>query len=681
MNSLESKMNVGLDRGKGLLSVVYMLSSIMLFTSASVSVMASVPSSQRPPSMSLDVGNKSLNRQGENTSITANRCDLVYFDGQNAYHMDIAKIVNITKKPSKIIGISTSDGIQFNIQFPEPKTLSRLVDKIQGKSDIDAWIESLIINIPRCRDYRARWQYSLRYSHPSTYVSPNHCYVSPELKYRTSLKLAEMEARTKLRGQGFHPSLVSAITPIISELPAVEGSFPLRGTIPSESPVTGYMLNGENSFWKRLELIRKAKHKVYLQTYKFFADPSNWILVRELIFAKLRGVDVQVYLNDQPPLTTPNATKDIFKMYAFMMSYGIPVHGYHKNVPTQLKDGLRASKELTGKRLKGLFNNVHDKILVVDDEDTILGGINMFKPEFRIAPEGKKDHHWDDYDIFLSSKEIASDAAKVFLQNINFYRAFRGDSIELIRRSPVKYGISSEDKAFMDSQIEGLDTKISRGPLPELHSFSSAQIFRSRPVWGETDIDQEYHQIINSSQKEIWILNSFFAPSESLLKALEAAIQRGVNVNIMTVGTELPLFNTVTARTARPFYFNLMAQNAAVTAPGVRAPGKVRVFEFNGKPDQGFRERDLLHAKLLFVDDETALVGSFNLDGISRHQNGEVAVRVRGAGSFISDFKAKYLPQELRLSREFTLKQAIEEQHGLKRSLLGESLEKYIDKF
>lgn len=106
---------------------------------------------------------------------------------------------------------------------------------------------------------------------------------------------------------------------------------------------------------------------------------------------------------------------------------------------------------------------------------------------------------------------------------------------------------------------------------------------------------------INAARRRIWLTSPYFVPDEAVFAALRLAVMRGVEVRLL-----LP---------ARPDHRVVYAASSLYAREAIAAG--VRVFRYQ----PGF-----LHQKVLLIDDDTAAVGSANLDNRSFRLNFELTV-------------------------------------------------------
>ncbi len=108
-----------------------------------------------------------------------------------------------------------------------------------------------------------------------------------------------------------------------------------------------------------------------------------------------------------------------------------------------------------------------------------------------------------------------------------------------------------------------------------------------------------FSSLINMAHKRLWITSPYFVPDEVMVRALQSAAIRGVDVRII-----LPAKAD-----------HKLVEFASFTYYGDMIHCGIRLFRY--------RER-FLHQKVILVDDEVAGIGTVNFDNRSMHLNFEV---------------------------------------------------------
>ncbi len=144
--------------------------------------------------------------------------------------------------------------------------------------------------------------------------------------------------------------------------------------------------------------------------------------------------------------------------------------------------------------------------------------------------------------------------------------------------------------------------------LPKLKSKEFVQIFGTSPLTKGQSAKNIYLNMINNAQKSILITTPYFITDAEMSNALKIASRSGVNVTIIVPGTpdkKIPYYM------ARSRFSELIKEN-------------VKIYEY--KP--GF-----IHSKLLVVDDESAIIGTINMDFRSLYLHFENGVLLQNSAT------------------------------------------------
>jgi cardiolipin synthase len=127
----------------------------------------------------------------------------------------------------------------------------------------------------------------------------------------------------------------------------------------------------------------------------------------------------------------------------------------------------------------------------------------------------------------------------------------------------------------------------------------NAGLMHSLPTIGSTPAERFLALTIAGARKTLYISNSYFVPNSDFCNLLIAAVKRGVDVRVVTVG---PKTDVKTAWYAgRALYEGLLE-------------GGVRIYEY---------QPTMMHAKSLVVDGYWSAIGSMNFDNRSIAFNNE----------------------------------------------------------
>lgn len=125
------------------------------------------------------------------------------------------------------------------------------------------------------------------------------------------------------------------------------------------------------------------------------------------------------------------------------------------------------------------------------------------------------------------------------------------------------------------------------------------QVVESGPDQEPNSIREIYFAAILSAKKRVWIATPYFVPDGGMLDAMRLARMRGVDVRLLCL---LRPDHRLSFYASRYYWGDVLAYGA-------------RVHQY---------KRGMMHAKVVLVDDDWAMVGSANLDNRSLHLNFEI---------------------------------------------------------
>ncbi|NLE36989.1 MAG: cardiolipin synthase [Pirellulaceae bacterium] len=166
-------------------------------------------------------------------------------------------------------------------------------------------------------------------------------------------------------------------------------------------------------------------------------------------------------------------------------------------------------------------------------------------------------------------------------------------------------------------------------PEPPMLGSIAAQTLPSGPDYPTENYQRMVVSAMHTARRHVVITSPYFVPDEAFLQAIEVAVLRGVNVEII-----LPrrCDQVLVGAASRAYYEDLL-----------RLGVKLHLF------DDG-----LLHAKTMSVDDSVALVGSSNFDIRSFELNFEISLLFYGADvtAYLRHLQRAYMAQSRQLASE-----------------------------
>jgi cardiolipin synthase len=321
------------------------------------------------------------------------------------------------------------------------------------------------------------------------------------------------------------------------------------------------LVNGTATFEAIFSAIEKAEKYVLIQFY-IVRDDDLGKRLGELLVRKAReGVRVRFLFDELGSYTTPST------YWETLRSAGVEAHPFH-------------TTRGPGNRFQLNFRN-HRKIVVVDGHTAFVGGHNVG-------------------DEYLGGKD-------------NGYGGWRDTHARISGPAVLPIQVSfGKDWYWATSEVPNLDLS-----MPAKQGDAVVLALPTGPVDPLENCSLMFIQAIASAKDRFWIASPYFVPDSSVMKALQMAAMRGVDVRIM-----LP---------KKPDHLMVyLAGFACLKELG--QPG-IRVFRYV----DGF-----LHQKVFLADDSLAGVGTANLDNRSFRLNFEITTLVESP-DFCKDIEKMFL--------------------------------------
>jgi cardiolipin synthase len=307
------------------------------------------------------------------------------------------------------------------------------------------------------------------------------------------------------------------------------------------------LVNGQATFDSIIDGIAHAKHYALVQFYMFHDDGLGRRMQQALIERALAGVRVYVLYDEVGSGGLPEAYVEELRAAGVEVSSFKPTQG-------------------AGNRFQLNFRN-HRKMVVVDGVTGWIGGHNVGDEYLGLDPEFTP---WRDTHVRLEGPVVLQLQATIL-----------GDWYWGTRKIP----------------------ELNWVPQPSPTSDMHAMIVPSSPSQRLETAGLLFVTALQSAQRRIWISAPYFVPDEAVMKALQLAALRGVDVRIITTGKG----DSQAVFLAAFHYIHEL-----------RGLG-IRFYAY--KP--GF-----LHEKVMLVDDDVSAVGTANFDNRSFRLNFEVTALI-----------------------------------------------------
>lgn len=302
---------------------------------------------------------------------------------------------------------------------------------------------------------------------------------------------------------------------------------------------TGYYASGDEAFPDLLEDLWKAKHFIFLEYFIIGEDSRMWNEILEILREKVQeGVDVRVIYDDIGSIRS--------------VHYGFAQRLEKEGIKAMAFNPVRPFASL-------VYNNRdHRKLCVIDGYIAHTGGYNL---EDAYINQDLRFGHWKDAGLRLEGEAVWN----FTVMFLNMWNAFRKTEADYDRFGPYVHH-----------------------PEP-FDSDGIVQPYSDTPLDDEELGENVYLEMISQAQEYVYIFTPYLILDSEILKAMELASKRGVDIRVVTPG--VPDKRTV-YRLTRSYY-----------PPLLRAG--VKVYEYS----PGF-----IHSKCVLSDDLKGIVGTINFD-------------------------------------------------------------------
>jgi cardiolipin synthase len=211
-------------------------------------------------------------------------------------------------------------------------------------------------------------------------------------------------------------------------------------------------------------------------------------------------------------------------------------------------------------RFNNLFKmglRMHHKIVCIDRKYALVGGINI-SDNYSFVD---KKTPWLDYAIFIKGS-LTADINRI--------------CIETLRKAQGKKTKSKQ---------HSLKPSIAEGPI-------ISRVLQNNWSQAKLGISKQYKTHIKNANEQITLVTSYFIPSISLILLLKKAANRGVDIRIV-LGA---ISDVGLAKNATDYLLNDLLKSG------------IKLYEWR---------ESVMHAKLAIIDNNTTIIGSYNLNHLS----------------------------------------------------------------
>lgn len=372
----------------------------------------------------------------------------------------------------------------------------------------------------------------------------------------------------------------------------------------------------------RVDIIQRAKHEILVEYFSVWNDDQSIGGIALLMAAAKRGVKVKVIV-DALSNTVPKKT------FAALLQEGKDQDG-NQNLEIKEYNPL-------GFNIFKATHRDHAKMIVVDGEIIITGGRNVGDKYFGIS----RIRNFSDLDL-MGKGNVAAVARENFIATWNakhtkvtklgkfdpeklhedacqfYYEYYDFDKCERDRKNAIKrvdqevkriHAILNEIMTVEDDDIVNPNsdrdwfTYAYEQNNLEFVSHGTETLVSEKTAY----LNEKMMSFIANAKTDVNIISPYLIPTEELYNIFKELLARGVRIRIITNSLRSTdnLFAQAGYRQVKPLLIKL----------------GIEVYEYEGP--------DTIHAKTAVVDNEIAMIGTYNIDPRSAYINREIAIFVK----------------------------------------------------
>jgi cardiolipin synthase A/B len=344
----------------------------------------------------------------------------------------------------------------------------------------------------------------------------------------------------------------------------------------------------------RMSFIMKAKRSIYLSTFIMSAEKTELPLYRALCRRAKEGLDVRVILDFRGSFSEgDNIDKygkrdDMRSAYAFRQC-GIKFEIYNEPRPDNLTQILFAK---------------HDKLLIIDGEEVLLGGSNYASS---YTTHGRLEKSWYDLDIAIKGPVAC-----------HFQRDFESMWHHLMADQSVFYSKTQQWELYQRFDVLGLKgchpLKVESGTTQVLGLFNNPKESSFRPLFDTYDVAIQ-EMVAAKKRDPIYFYAPYFTVDEEFIDLMLYARKHQIPVTIITSSFKSNRGGSSLAVTG------MLQTVAPLIAHGV----DVRLWSpVEAAPHLWpHKESQIFHRKGGSIGHELFFIGSDNLDTRGQHMSAE----------------------------------------------------------
>ena len=396
---------------------------------------------------------------------------------------------------------------------------------------------------------------------------------------------------------------------------------------------TGVMLleEGLEALLLRGWMIEQAQHTIDIQYFIFSADNVGLLSTAEIVEAANRGVKIRLVVDDVLAHGDELLLRDIH----FHPNIEVKVYNPTINIG---KHWTEKSRNLVTD-FDGINQRMHHKALIADGKLVVTGGRNVGDEYYDL----NSDYNFRDRDVLLvgGTSAVVQSGFDFFWEDphsVPINQLLPDGDVQTAQETWRKLRNFSCDPVYFNpifrKQLDDIPTTLfSAVESNRLLWLDSVQFVSDSPWKNESDglgggsiTTRELLDLLSQAEHRIWIQTPYLILTDLGLGALQAAIDKGVEIKILT--------NSLAATDNYPAFAGYKRIRNTLLEMGVEvyemkpdAPD-IQAMNGTGIPDKMDAEVGL-HSKSMIIDGHISVVGTFNMDPRSANLNTESFVVVR----------------------------------------------------
>ncbi len=398
--------------------------------------------------------------------------------------------------------------------------------------------------------------------------------------------------------------------------------------VAAQAPKSGFypLEHHLDSLAARLALAKFAKKRITVQYFTFYDDDVGAILMKALIDAADRGVQVDILFDD----IELSETDDLAAMVNAHSNITLRVFN-----PTNSRGNAHYAE--MGLNAHTVGRRMHNKSFTADNSMAVYGGRNIGDMYFGLNEE----KFFVDNDM-LAVGPLVNKITNEF--DIYFSNAYSVDFEYIAKATKKDLDTALKEKIEVLKRDEGAEALRSAIKNREITKqflsqtiplyFGDAVLLYDMPEKITTDVEDTSTHIEGKipqdirATKRFYMVSPYFIPTEKMLARIQKMLDKGIDVAVLTNSLE-------SSDSAAVYAFYSKSQKKLLKMG-------VRLYEIhpNAFADAVLKQdyntlkempTAVLHAKTIVIDDDFFVIGSVNMDPRSRQLNTELVSIIKNS--------------------------------------------------